>query len=364
MTRLALTIAALVIGGGCQPTGVLLSVHASGVVADQLSVTATFDGRSVVRTRPEAPAPAPLPFPEDLFAEFAARSTTVVFTVQALQRGQPVSTAKLPPLQTLPGQSVSAEIDLPATESPPLGAMPEMGSPYAAVVLADAPIAYYRLDEPTLAGSSALDSSGHGLHGTYGSGVTRSAAGLLAGDSDGAVVFNGGNPSTDAIITVPRNSLLEPAQAVSVELWVRQTVLNSDDATLIVYGDSARARPPYGADLFQGAFNPLLNTTSGTADTSFLTVTKPALSQIYHYVQTYDGQNVRLYVNGVLELTKEFTGPFVGYGSSGLGIGGSTANVGIVFAGTVDEVAIYGVPLTPQQVMTHYSVGAGKALHP
>jgi hypothetical protein len=357
----AVALACLLIG--CQPTGVLLTVQASGIVADQLRVTAVFDGRSVVRTRPEAPAASPLEFPEDLFAEFAARSTSVVFTVEALARGQTLAAAKLAPLQTVAGQSVSAEVDLapPSAPSPPSTETPDMASHYAAVVLADAPLAYYRLGETM--GSTAFDSSGNGLHGTYGSGVTRGASALISSDSDGAAVFNGGNPSPAAIVTVPHSLTLEPSQAVSVELWLRQTVFNPDDATLLVYGDSARARPPYGADLFQGAFNILLDTTSGTADTSNLTVTKPTLNQTYHYVETYDSQNIRLYVNGVLELTKPFSGTLVGYdlSGSGLGIGGSTANIGVVFAGTLDEVAIYGVALTPEQVRNHYAAGSGKA---
>jgi hypothetical protein len=355
MNRWHTALAGWLLLAGCQPTGVVLTVLANQLTAEQLRVTAAFDGKTTVGLRPPQPSSVPLQFPEDLFAEFDARSLSVTFTVEALDQGQSVAQATLPPLQIVAGRAIDAEVDL----TPPPMAMPDMNGRYAAVVLADAPLAYYRLGEG--AGTTAFDSSGHGLHGSYGRGVTRAASGLISGDSDGAAVFNGGNPSQDAIVTVPSSLALEPTQAVSVELWFRQTVFNPDDTLLLVYDDSSRGHPPYGVDMFQGALAILLDTTAGNANSVNLTNTKPAIGQACHYVETYDGQQIRLYVNGVLEQSAPFSGNLSGYGNgSGLGIGGSTANVGEVFAGAIDEVAIYGAALTPAQVQAHYSAGAGK----
>jgi hypothetical protein len=228
-------------------------------------------------------------------------------------------------------------------------------------VLADGPLAYYRLDEPAGSGV-ALDSSGRGQHGSYGARVGRAAPGLLAGDGDGAASFAGGPWSLDGIVSVPRSLGLEPSNAVSLELWMRPLLDNADLTSLVDYGDASNLnhQSPYGVLLFAHAFAVYLFTTVGSAGTTnFLTVTQPVPQHIYHYVQTYDGTNIRMYVNGVLEAQKPFVGPLVGYGAAGLGIGGTPAGGinDLVFAGTLDEVAIYGAALTPQQVMAHYAAG-------
>jgi len=56
-------------------------------------------------------------------------------------------------------------------------------------VLADTPIAYWRLDES--AGMIARDSSGHGNDGTYIGGVHPGTAGAIANDPDTAATFDG-----------------------------------------------------------------------------------------------------------------------------------------------------------------------------
>src|SRR5438128_8433098 len=55
-------------------------------------------------------------------------------------------------------------------------------SAYATAVLADAPIAYWRLDEA--AGNTMSDASGHNHAGTYTGAVAHSQTGALIGDTD------------------------------------------------------------------------------------------------------------------------------------------------------------------------------------
>ncbi len=70
---------------------------------------------------------------------------------------------------------------------------------------------------------------------------------------------------------------------------------------------------------------------------------------------------MRLYVNGVLETMKSLSGSlWFANGRAGLAIGGYGQGVAgdVLVAATLDEVAIYGTALSPQQVMTHYTAGA------
>src|SRR4051812_1334419 len=55
---------------------------------------------------------------------------------------------------------------------------------YSSAVLALSPIAYYRLGESS--GTTAADSSGNGLNGTYNGGVTLGQPGGIFGDPDTA----------------------------------------------------------------------------------------------------------------------------------------------------------------------------------
>ena len=365
-----LLLAAVLAATGCQRTGVILTVRATGMIADQLRITAAVDGQQIVRVRPTSPSTSPLDFPVDLFADFAARPSQVVFTVEALHQGNLMAVASSPSVQLRPHRVVSAEVELTAPGAAAVDLAPpapvDLGAgdahvSYAAVVLADKPLAYYRLDEAT--GTVAHDSSGHGLDGTYGAHVMRGAAGLLAGDKDGAATFNGGSWSLDGVVSVPRSPAFELSSAVSVELWMRQTIFNPDFTPLVDYGDApnANADSPYASVLYEKTFGAYLftNQQGSASEPAFHSVTQPAIGTTYHVVLTYDGGNIRLYVNGVLEAMKPFFGPLGGYGASGLGLGGSAAGGAgdLVFAGTLDEVAIYGTALTPQQVMTHYVAG-------
>jgi hypothetical protein len=355
-----------------QRTGVLLTVHAGALVADQLRVTAAFEGRTLVRTRPETPSADTLGFPEDLFAEFDARPRSVSFTVEALRAGQVVASAAMDPIDVEPGQIFAADVDL---DPPGIGFAPPAdqgassdGAPphlaYASVVLSDHPVAYYRLDEPT--GAVAHDSSGNGLNGTYGAQVTRGAPGLLTGDPDLATTFNGGPWSLDQIVVVPADPRLEPTAQLTVELWLRQRVFNPDFTPPLAYGGTPdpNSWPAYGVVLFQKALGLYLETASGQAGGSdFLTTTHPNLSQIYHFVETYDGSTVRMYIDGALESQKPFSGPIVGFQPGGLGIGSlasSSPSVDTVFAGDLDEVAVYDVALSPARISAHYLAGLAK----
>jgi Concanavalin A-like lectin/glucanases superfamily len=78
----------------------------------------------------------------------------------------------------------------------------------------------------------------------------------------------------------------------------------------------------------------------------------------YHVVGTYDGSNMRIYVNGVLESTfarsstvndSTFGGVLA---SPGWGTLPSPA-----FQGQLDEIAIYGTALSPTRIQIHFNVG-------
>ncbi|MHB1844345.1 MAG: LamG domain-containing protein [Deltaproteobacteria bacterium] len=231
------------------------------------------------------------------------------------------------------------------------------GCGYPAAVLADAPVAYYRLDESS--GSRAADASGHGQSGSYGSGVTLGVSGLLTGDPDLAAGFPGGAWTSADLVTVPPSSLLEPTGAVTIELWLRQPAVNhATFPGLASYGAQSSGQPwALQLDPTQGLFDFYLKTSSGSFDLQSQTVA--AANRPVYVVATYDGAAASIYVDGVLDASKPVTGTLTGYDAlNGLAIGGSLGTTRPTFTGTLDEVAIYATALSKAQIQAHFAAGS------
>ena len=92
------------------------------------------------------------------------------------------------------------------------------GDAYSKAVLADDPIAYYRLDETQ--GEPMCDSSSSDNIGTYAGGVSYGVPGALADDSDAAVGAAGG---TGGIGTSDANSGITGRPSFTLEGWFRST---------------------------------------------------------------------------------------------------------------------------------------------
>src|SRR3989442_5707000 len=92
-------------------------------------------------------------------------------------------------------------------------ASPTTPPSYRASVLADHPVAYWRLDEET--GTVLVDASGNGNDGTYAGAVTLGQPGALASDSDTAA---GVGPAGGAA-NVPRTASL-PGNPVTDDILI------------------------------------------------------------------------------------------------------------------------------------------------
>jgi hypothetical protein len=68
-----------------------------------------------------------------------------------------------------------------------------------------------------------------------------------------------------------------------------------------------------------------------------------------HVLCTYDGANIKIYVNGVLKATQPQTGVITSSNATALNIGRDSAG-SEYYLGTIDEVRVYGYALSPTQV--------------
>src|SRR5690606_28834705 len=88
-------------------------------------------------------------------------------------------------------------------------------------ILADHPVAYWRLGEKT--GAIAYDLSGNNYHGTYPNNVTLGQAGKFTDDADTSATFAGSH-----LVTPYQQTAVT---AYSVETWVKTTDTGSVPAS-------------------------------------------------------------------------------------------------------------------------------------
>jgi hypothetical protein len=184
-------------------------------------------------------------------------------------------------------------------------------------------------------GASVADSSGNGNTGTI-SGATWTAQGRF----DNALVFNG----SSSLVTINDSASLDLSGGMTLEAWVyptqsggwRSVLFKEQPAELVyaLYADSDSARPRgfvyIGAEM----------TASGTAQVAANTWT--------HLATTYDGAQLRLYVNGVQAGSAAASGNIV-VSSGALRIGGN-AIWGEYFSGRIDEVRVYNRALSASEL--------------
>lgn len=281
-------------------------------------------------------------------------------------------------------------------DGPARGALGSAGvRSYRDLVLGDRPVAYYRLDER--GGTVAHDSGPHHFDGTFGRRVRVGQPRLIA-DAPRSAEFQGANVSSAAeVIRVPRTPAFELRNAISYELWVDPYSVdphgkNAGDITLVSYGDDLNpdkqhCRWELGLDAHSHVFNlqmviyghstepvsirhprGLLAATIDrlTGDKRVArefygaagSVGYPAPHRLYQLVSTYDGETIRMYVNGALNNELPVHGVIDGYTArDGLSIGGEYANINPVFYGRIGEVSIYDHVLTAAQIRAHYEAG-------
>jgi hypothetical protein len=218
---------------------------------------------------------------------------------------------------------------------------------YRAAVIADHPLAYWRLDDT---GTTAVDQMGN-YTGTYSGDCTHGVAGALVGDPDTAIALGGTCEVTFADTLV----FLDNAP-YSVEAWIKDTATPAGHN--VVFSEESRSTtgPLDGYDLVDsttGVYISRATSTSGEIETQ---PTTHVLDSYIHLVGVYDGSDLVLYVDGSASAPVDDPVVMPSYTAAAL-IGADVE--GSFFTGDIDEVAIYGQALTAAQVTEHYELGVG-----
>jgi len=206
---------------------------------------------------------------------------------------------------------------------------------------ADRPVGWWRLGETS--GTTAVDQTG-GSAGTYAGGYTLNQPSLLATDLvDRAVAFNG----SSARVSVPSSTTLQLTNRISLEAWIKPTSLPVSGAfrSVLTKAESYSLQfngPRMEFTIIQSGTRRRLQAPSGAI----------VAGGTYHVVGTFDGATQRLYINGAQVASAALSGS--ASTTTRALIVGSWDGASELFAGAIDEPAVYNTVLSASQVAAHY----------
>lgn len=205
-------------------------------------------------------------------------------------------------------------------------------------------IAHWKLDESS--GTNAPDTSGNGLDGTAFNTPTWSA-----GNFNNGIELNGSNQYID----IPYNAQLAPTTEISFGAWAYQADWATATANMKVLSKTETGGYQIGMNDSVADSIEALVYANGTYHRA--TATRSTLSAgWHHFMGTFDGQFMRLYIDGALEDTVDLGGTYpVSYSNNNsllIGAepnGGSTAT-GQYYNSRLDEVMVLNRALSDTEV--------------
>jgi hypothetical protein len=252
---------------------------------------------------------------------------------------------------------------------------------YAAIIAADNPVAYYRLNEPTNS-TTAVDAVGS-FDGSYNNTLGPIDWGIptvIPGDTNLGVELQDTNTAAGngGVVDIPYALELNPYGTWSFEGWFEPVLQDGNYRTICssMYNSNFSAAV-FGWLIYQhpaSAFTLVtFNGTGGPAtfESDFANIPLN-LKTWYHLALVDNGTTIQLYINGVpsgnaqgsaaLYVPNGVNGdPGVGAAQSVLGQRSDLAFYG--FNGGVSEVAFYNYPLTQSQITAHFTGKTGTTLN-
>ena len=203
-------------------------------------------------------------------------------------------------------------------------------------------------------GTTWNDLSGNNLAGALTNTPTYNSS------NGGIIIFDGINES----INFPNSALLKSAN-ITVSAWVKSNELNRDN----VLFDGGYYNSIAGYLLYVNASNQfqfwIRNSNNNTQGVGVRTATSTTVfntSNWYNVTGIFDGSNVYIYVNGILENTAAMTNPITYTSSINFWIGNyaSSPNIGLAYKGNVATTKIYNRALSASEILQNYNALKGR----
>lgn len=244
------------------------------------------------------------------------------------------------------GKSDDAEpIPGPMPTPIPSASLSPSPSPSSSPTSIPQPVAWWKFDEGT--GTTANDSSGNNPG-------TINGASWTAGRNSQALTFNG---TSDYVGGVSSASLNEIRSAVTLVAWVKPatTISGWTDRGIISKNNTSESfeLTHYSSQADVDAFAGFVSI--GGDEKWAIGTTSPVPNTLYHVTLTYDGSQVKIYVNGRLEDSEAATGP-IDTNNFNFAIGARNGTTGMrPFQGLIDDARIYNFALTATEISNLYN---------
>jgi len=208
-------------------------------------------------------------------------------------------------------------------------------------------IAHYKFDETS--GTTAADSSGNGNIGAL---TNMAGTEWTTGKVGGALDFDG----TNDYVRVADHSSLNPTNNITFSAWINQSSFPHSWNEILMKYESPQVA---GYEIYvSGSGRPRVGMALNGVKTSLDAITAIQTQKWYHVAGTYDGAEIKLYIDGVLNNSRSATGN-ISVSSEDLMFGGHVAANNVI----IDEIRIYDHALSAGEVSA-LAAGATAAPEP
>ena len=198
-------------------------------------------------------------------------------------------------------------------------------------------------------GTTWTDVSGNGNNGTLTNGPT------FNNSNNGSIVFDG----TNDYINIPYNSIFNPSTNVSVSIWAKLTVSDSNIRNPIEL--SASADELYWiflrADLSPKRWGWGVRQSNNTYAETTSNATNPSINTWYNLTLVANSSTglVSLYINGTLDGSVAYNGTLKQNVSATLSIGSDPGATRRYWIGNISNAQIYNRALTTTEIQQNYN---------
>jgi hypothetical protein len=190
-------------------------------------------------------------------------------------------------------------------------------------------------------GTSWFDLSGNSNNGTLTNGPT------FSGANQGTFVFDG----TDDNVQLGNASAFLPTSAITINCWAKTRVVQVYKKIFVTVTVGTQSITGIYFSLGPGPYIYLgIITNNGTQYVG--TYTDPSTSAFSNFCGTYDGANIRLYLNGTLLATQAQTGTII---NTGIGRISGYDNGAEIWDGNISTFSIYNRALSTSEILQNYN---------
>lgn len=218
-------------------------------------------------------------------------------------------------------------------------------------------VGYWKMDEAS-GTTTVSDASGNSNTGT--STGTSASTNVTSGKFGNSRSFNGTDQYISATSIQPTN--------VTVAAWVNFGSSVTTNHAFIA-AQSGEGASNIGSYFLRkdtsvgesGTFSFFIYNGSGY-EPRVTATTIPSANTWYHVVGTFDGSNLKIYVNGVLENTRS-RATSISYGTGNFLIGAQGSLTSNLFSGNIDETRIYNRALSSAEISALYNFAPGPRVY-